>query len=70
MTAMLDFRDVELYYDHVYALKGVSIDLDRRRNRRLDRSQWCRESRRSCARLPGLQISAGSVHFEGERLDG
>jgi branched-chain amino acid transport system ATP-binding protein len=28
MTAMLDFKDVELYYDHVYALKGVSLNLN------------------------------------------
>ena len=27
MTAMLDFKDVELYYDHVYALKGVSLSV-------------------------------------------
>ena len=28
MTAMLDFKDVELYYDHVYALKGVSLNVN------------------------------------------
>ena len=28
MTAILDFKNVELYYDHVYALKGVSIQVD------------------------------------------
>ena len=28
MTAMLDFKDVELYYDHVYALKGVSLSVN------------------------------------------
>ena len=28
MTKMLDFKNVELYYDHVYALKGVSINLE------------------------------------------
>ena len=27
MTEMLNFKDVELYYDHVYALKGVSLNL-------------------------------------------
>ena len=27
MTKMLSFENVELYYDHVYALKGVSIEL-------------------------------------------
>jgi branched-chain amino acid transport system ATP-binding protein len=25
MTHLLGFSDVELYYDHVYALKGVSL---------------------------------------------
>ncbi len=28
MTALLKFENVELYYDHVYALKGVSINID------------------------------------------
>ena len=28
MGSMLTFENVELYYDHVYALKGVSIDVD------------------------------------------
>ncbi len=27
MNEMLKFKDVELYYDNVYALKGVSIEL-------------------------------------------
>ena len=28
MASMLEFQDVELYYDHVYALKGVSLALE------------------------------------------
>ncbi len=28
MEPLLNFNDVELYYDHVYALKGISIRLD------------------------------------------
>ena len=28
MASMLSLDGVELYYDHVYALKGVSIDLN------------------------------------------
>ena len=28
MTQLLKFDNVELYYDHVYALKGVSLDLN------------------------------------------
>jgi len=27
MTAMLVLNDVELFYDHVYALRGVSLEL-------------------------------------------
>jgi len=27
MNQILDFRNVELYYDHVYALKGVSLSV-------------------------------------------
>jgi ABC-type branched-subunit amino acid transport system ATPase component len=28
MVPLLQFTDVELYYDHVYALKGVSLDVN------------------------------------------
>ena len=28
MKQILDFRNVELYYDHVYALKGVSLEVN------------------------------------------
>ena len=28
MDKLLNFENVELYYDHVYALKGVSVHLD------------------------------------------
>ncbi len=27
MADLLNFKDVELFYDHVYALKGVSIEM-------------------------------------------
>ena len=56
---MLSFDNVELYYDHVYALKGVSIDLMegetvaliwatgstgvRRRKSSSAASRWCRK---------------------------
>ena len=33
MDPLLKFDDVELYYDHVYALKGVSLEV--RKARRL-----------------------------------
>ena len=28
MTKILSVENIELYYDHIYALKGVSIDVD------------------------------------------
>ena len=28
MDGLLIFADVELYYDHVYALKGVSLEIN------------------------------------------
>ena len=43
MDKMLEFNDVELYYDHVYALKGVSIDLSKGGNGCIDRCQRRRE---------------------------
>ena len=39
MTAMLDFKDVELYYDHVYALKGVSLHVNQGETVASDRGQ-------------------------------
>ncbi|MCX8505500.1 MAG: ABC transporter ATP-binding protein, partial [Alphaproteobacteria bacterium] len=28
MTKILDLQQVELYYDHVYALRGVSVEVN------------------------------------------
>ena len=70
MTAMLDFKDVELYYDHVHALKGVSLSVNQGETVALIGANGAGKS--SILRvITGLvKPAAGSVIFEGERLDG
>lgn len=70
MTAMLDFSDVELYYDHVYALKGVSLTLAQGETVALIGANGAGKSSILRA-ITGLAKPAkGSVTFEGERIDG
>lgn len=70
MTAMLDFNDVELYYDHVYALKGVSLTLSQGETVALIGANGAGKSSILRA-ITGLAKPAkGSVTFEGERIDG
>ncbi len=70
MTALLDFKDVELYYDHVYALKGVSLNVDKGETVALIGANGAGKS--SILRvITGLARPAeGSVTFQGERIDG
>lgn len=70
MTAMLDFKDVELYYDHVYALKGVSLTVNQGETVALIGANGAGKSSILRA-ITGLAKPAkGSVMFEGERIDG
>jgi branched-chain amino acid transport system ATP-binding protein len=70
MTAMLDFKDVELYYDHVYALKGVSLSVNQRETVALIGANGAGKSSILRA-ITGLAKPAkGSVTFEGVRVDG
>ncbi len=70
MTTMLDFKDVELYYDHVYALKGVSLHVDQGETVALIGANGAGKS--SILRvITGLaKPVSGSVTFESERIDG
>ena len=65
MTAMLDFKDVELYYDHVYALKGVSLSVSQGETVALIGANGAGKS--SILRtITGLATpKTGSVTFEG-----
>lgn len=70
MSPMLEFENVELYYDHVYALKGVSIALNEGETVALIGANGAGKSSILRA-ITGLQkIRSGAIHFEGKRLDG
>jgi branched-chain amino acid transport system ATP-binding protein len=70
MAAMLSLDNVELYYDHVYALKGVSVDLNKGETVALIGANGAGKSSILRA-ITGLRrIRRGSITFEGERIDG
>ncbi|MCP5081680.1 MAG: ABC transporter ATP-binding protein [Alphaproteobacteria bacterium] len=70
MEQMLKFDDVELYYDHVYALKGVSINLDEGETVALIGANGAGKSSILRA-ITGLQpIRSGQITFQGNRIDG
>ena len=70
MTEMLKFENVELYYDHVYALKGVSIDLSEGETVALIGANGAGKSSILRA-ITGLNaIKSGEIHFQGKRIDG
>ncbi|MCB1456990.1 MAG: ABC transporter ATP-binding protein [Nitratireductor sp.] len=70
MTDMLKFENVELYYDHVYALKGVSIDLKAGETVALIGANGAGKSSILRA-ITGLsKIRSGEIHFQGKRIDG
>jgi branched-chain amino acid transport system ATP-binding protein len=69
METLLKFSDVELYYDHVYALKGVSVDLARGETVALIGANGAGKSSILRA-ITGLRrIKSGSIHFDGRRID-
>jgi branched-chain amino acid transport system ATP-binding protein len=70
MTKILDFVDVELYYEHVYALKGVSLSVNQGETVAFIGANGAGKS--SILRvITGLaKPEKGSVTFEGERING
>jgi branched-chain amino acid transport system ATP-binding protein len=67
---MLGFDNVELYYDHVYALKGVSIELMEGETVALIGANGAGKSSILRA-ITGLRkIKSGQITYMGERLDG
>jgi len=67
---MLKFDDVELYYDHVYALKGVSISLEEGETVALIGANGAGKSSILRA-ITGLnKIHRGEIRFQGDRIDG
>lgn len=67
---MLSLNNVELYYDHVYALKGVSINLDEGETVALIGANGAGKSSILRA-ITGLNpIKSGEVTYMGSRIDG
>ena len=68
--AMLQFNDVHLYYDHVHALKGVTLNIEKGETLALIGANGAGKS--SILRvITGLNRPAsGEVIFEGARIDG
>ncbi len=70
MDALLKFTDVELYYDHVYALKGVSLEITESETIALIGANGAGKSSILRA-ITGLQkIASGEILFCGEKING
>ena len=70
MTKIIDFKDVELYYDHVYALKGVSIEVNEGETVALIGANGAGKSSILRAFTGLAPIKSGEIHYCGQRLDG
>lgn len=70
MNQILKFAGVELYYDHVYALKGVSLEVNQGETVALIGANGAGKSSILRA-ITGLRrIRHGEIHYEGQRIDG
>ncbi len=67
---ILNFSNVEMYYDHVYALKGVSLTVNEGETVALIGANGAGKSSILRA-ITGLRkIKTGEIHYQGKRLDG
>ena len=70
MNELLKFTDVQLYYDHVYALKGVSLEVHESETIALIGANGAGKSSILRA-ITGLQkIAEGEILFGGEKING
>src|SRR5215213_2550548 len=69
MGKLLTFTNVELYYDHVHALKGVSLDIEEGETVALIGANGAGKSSILRA-ITGLKrISSGEIVFRGSHID-
>ncbi|MFZ1813644.1 MAG: ABC transporter ATP-binding protein [Rhizobiaceae bacterium] len=69
MTELLKFENVELYYDHVYALKSVSIEMNEGETVALIGANGAGKSSILRA-ITGLsRIKSGEIRYQGRRID-
>jgi branched-chain amino acid transport system ATP-binding protein len=70
MDPLLKFDDVELYYDHVYALKGVSLEVHEGETVALVGANGAGKTSILRA-ITGLRrIRKGEIRYRGNRIDG
>ena len=70
MTKILSVENVELYYDHIYALKGVSIDVAEGETVALIGANGAGKSSILRA-ITGLRpIKSGQILYQGQKLNG
>jgi branched-chain amino acid transport system ATP-binding protein len=70
MQQILTFSNVELYYDHVYALKNVSLDVNQGETVALIGANGAGKSSILRA-ITGLRkIRSGEIRYDGRRIDG
>jgi branched-chain amino acid transport system ATP-binding protein len=70
MAEILNFANVELYYDRVYALKNVSLSVNEGETVALIGANGAGKSSILRA-ITGLRrIKSGEIHYEGRRIDG
>ncbi len=70
MTQILDFRNVDLFYDHVHALRGVSLSVNQGETVALIGANGAGKSSILRA-ITGLRrIRSGEIHYDGQRIDG
>jgi branched-chain amino acid transport system ATP-binding protein len=70
MDTLLKLSDIELYYDHVYALKGVSIEVGRGETVALIGANGAGKSSILRAVTGLRKIRHGEIHFQDRRVDG
>ncbi len=70
MGKMLEFREVELFYDHVHALRGVTVDLEKGETVALIGANGAGKSSILRAITGLAKPRSGLIRFEGERIDG
>ena len=69
MNQILKFTGVELYYNHVYALKGVSLEVNEGETVALIGANGAGKTSILRA-ITGLKrIRSGQIHFDGRRID-
>lgn len=70
MTELLKVTDAELYYDHVYALKGVTLTVNEGETVALIGANGAGKSSILRA-ITGLKkLRSGEIFFQGQRIDG